>query len=341
LDEINPGVHIRLIFKGGYKFALVDFIMAVTGQVRVNATMMITNAIKSEQNATKANRLLHERHKFPGRGQQDIWIVNIDEAIEFLDCLPDKHTDDVKRYIRNQFFRVMGGDPSLHEEINRNAQSNGVVQQAAREIVGLPVTNRNVLTEYDVEDRAFKKRRETLEMDKEEMALKERPARFALEMAKQQADLAKQQADLAKQQADLTEQRVQSASRMMVVHENFEGADRQWMQQIAKTELNAMLKHGNVDAPEQTTITREAGLFNQPRDPKTLARVGAIASNLYLDLHGQRPPKRAGGNARYDECIYTTKDRAIIAKAFAEDGRHVREAKDMQGTIQFKSVSGP
>eukprot|EP00961_Rhodomonas_salina_P225732 3052327-Rhodomonas_salina.1 len=114
--------------------------MAVTGRDRKQSHKMIENAFDSVDHGEKTHRLLWDKHQFPGAGQRPIWVVTIDEAIEFLDCLPDRHTNEVKAYIRTQFLRVTGGDPTLHDEIDRNAGSTGTIQQLAREAVGIAGT---------------------------------------------------------------------------------------------------------------------------------------------------------------------------------------------------------
>eukprot|EP00961_Rhodomonas_salina_P273853 3699863-Rhodomonas_salina.1 len=98
----------------------VDFTMAITEKDRKQSLKMLENAFKSRDHGEKAHRLLWDKHKFPGAGQRLTYVLNIDEAIEFLDCLPDRYTNDMKAYIREQFLRVTGGDPTLHDEIDRN-----------------------------------------------------------------------------------------------------------------------------------------------------------------------------------------------------------------------------
>eukprot|EP00961_Rhodomonas_salina_P005425 73281-Rhodomonas_salina.1 len=103
--------------------------MVLLGCTRAQANNMMNNALSSVDHGEKAHWLLHTRFQFPGRGQHTTWVVTIDEAIKFLDCLPDCHTDDVKAHIRTQFLCVTGGNPTLHDEIDRNGQNNGAIQQ--------------------------------------------------------------------------------------------------------------------------------------------------------------------------------------------------------------------
>jgi hypothetical protein len=99
---------------------------------------MLRNAQLNEHHGELAKSVLHAKHKFPGKGQKDTYVFDIEEAIIFLDCLPHRHTGDIKQHIRTQFLRVTAGDPSLHAEVERNAQSGGFLQQAAREVLDVP-----------------------------------------------------------------------------------------------------------------------------------------------------------------------------------------------------------
>ena len=167
--EQNPNVAIRLVEKDNViKFALVDYVMAITCRSRHDSANLVCNSLKSAVNGEKAKKLLWDKHQFPGSGQREIYVVTIKEATSYLQCLPHKYTQDVLDYIENQFFRVTGGDPSLHEEIQNNSESNHPINQAARETVGLPI----VVT--DVIEPELKKRRLMIEMEEREFALKER-----------------------------------------------------------------------------------------------------------------------------------------------------------------------
>ena len=139
--EQNPNVAIRLVEKDNViKFALVDYVMAITCRSRHDSYNLVCTSLKSAVNGEKAKKLLWDKHQFPGSGQREIYVVTIKEATSFLRCLPHKYTQDVLDYIDGQFFRVTVGDPSLHEEIDRNAKRKHVFACAMRE--SLDVDNR-------------------------------------------------------------------------------------------------------------------------------------------------------------------------------------------------------
>eukprot|EP00961_Rhodomonas_salina_P092780 1248595-Rhodomonas_salina.1 len=78
--------------------------MAVTGCTRPQCNSMIHNALNSVEHNNKAKRLLWDKHQFPGRGQHPTFVLTVDEAIDFIDCLPTRHTEDIKAHIRKQFL---------------------------------------------------------------------------------------------------------------------------------------------------------------------------------------------------------------------------------------------
>eukprot|EP00961_Rhodomonas_salina_P048136 646502-Rhodomonas_salina.1 len=77
--------------------------MAVTGCDRKQCHKMIENAFKSVDHSKKAHQFLWDKHKFAGPGQRPTYVLTINEAIGFIDCIPTRHTEDVKQYIRKQF----------------------------------------------------------------------------------------------------------------------------------------------------------------------------------------------------------------------------------------------
>lgn len=82
-------------------------------------------------------RLTARVYKFPGRGQRAVAVVTQAEALELKDHLPPCYSQYLNAHIREQVMRVHAGDLTLHEEIRHNAASNGLLQQSARECLGI------------------------------------------------------------------------------------------------------------------------------------------------------------------------------------------------------------
>lgn len=81
--------------------------------------------------------LLWDKQQLPWKGQCPKYVLTIDEAVEFLNCLPDSYTNNVKAYIQLQFLCVTGGDAMLHDEINSNEQSNRAGAALASQAIGV------------------------------------------------------------------------------------------------------------------------------------------------------------------------------------------------------------
>ena len=187
--EQNPNVAIRLVEKDNViKFALVDYVMAITCRSRHDSYNLVCNSLKSVVNGEKANKLVWDKHKFPGSGQRDTWVVTIKEATSYLQCLPHKYTQDVLDYIENQFFRVTGGDPSLHVEIENNSQSNHPIAQAARHATG--VTMNLLSDDNEIMEPALKKRHLMLELDEREVVVMKKKLELFSQMSEPLQELA-------------------------------------------------------------------------------------------------------------------------------------------------------
>eukprot|EP00961_Rhodomonas_salina_P063900 858771-Rhodomonas_salina.2 len=93
--QLNPT--IRSCHKGNVlKISAVDVAIAVTGCDRKQCHKMIENTLKRVNHSEKAHQFLWDKHKFPGMGQRPTYVLTINEAISFTDCLPARHTEDVK-----------------------------------------------------------------------------------------------------------------------------------------------------------------------------------------------------------------------------------------------------
>ena len=81
---------------------VVDYVMAITGLSRDDSNDLIYNSFRSTSHSEKVNKLVWDKHKFPGSGQREIYVVTIKEATSYLQCLPHKYTQDVLDYIEKQ-----------------------------------------------------------------------------------------------------------------------------------------------------------------------------------------------------------------------------------------------
>lgn len=135
LDKVNTNGRIRVVKGVVSRMSVMDLVMAICKCDREQAQVMVKNALKSVNHGEKARRLLVERFKFPGLNQRPTLVVTLDEALQFIDCLPDKHTEEVKAYIRLQFSRYVCGEETMHEELDENAEHTDIFTEMARESV--------------------------------------------------------------------------------------------------------------------------------------------------------------------------------------------------------------
>ncbi len=253
--------------------------MAVCKCSRDKAAVMLHNAQTNKDHAELAKSVLHEdsKYKFPGRGQRAVYVFNIEEAIIFLDCLPHRHTGDIKQYIRNQFLRLTGGDLSLVPEIVQNAQSNGFVQQAAREVLNLPVAASVVMPaavavidhEAD-EDRAMKKRKFEIEMAR-------------MELENQTIDIQNQ-----KMQAEVNNFKIESAKKNKITLEELFGGPQN-MDDRDRMMLNDSVRNMAFPNASQTTLSitnGQAAITNVPS-----AQIEQFTTDDLIREAGFRPTK--------------------------------------------------
>eukprot|EP00961_Rhodomonas_salina_P099233 1334537-Rhodomonas_salina.1 len=89
--------NIRSCHKGNVlKISALDVAVAVTGRSKGQCNVMIQNSLSSVDHGEKARRVLWDKHQFTGMGQRPTYVFTVDEAMEFMDCLPGRYTNDVK-----------------------------------------------------------------------------------------------------------------------------------------------------------------------------------------------------------------------------------------------------
>eukprot|EP00961_Rhodomonas_salina_P169332 2281512-Rhodomonas_salina.1 len=59
----------------------VDLAMAMTERSRAQCNTMICDTLRSVDHGEGARRILWDKHQFPGAGQRQTYVLNIDEAI--------------------------------------------------------------------------------------------------------------------------------------------------------------------------------------------------------------------------------------------------------------------
>ena len=128
------------------KVSVFDLIEAVTGQVG-QGRMMFKRLIQDHPEVVT----LCYNLKFEGPGQRLTPVTDARGAVTFINLLPGRNAATFRAASADVFVRFMGGDPSLIDEIQRNAEA----QQA------LPATSPARLFGEDVQARGQARRRPT------------------------------------------------------------------------------------------------------------------------------------------------------------------------------------
>lgn len=108
-------------------------------------------------------------------------LLTMDDSIEFIMVLPGQRAKQYRKQFIGIIKRHLGGDQSLHAEIDANAMSNSPIAQLARKSLGIQAADSLELV-------GFKRRREELELlalERERLVLEhERVSRLAADYEK-------------------------------------------------------------------------------------------------------------------------------------------------------------
>ena len=169
--------------------------------------------------------------KFKGQGQHDVCVITYDALLQLIMILPGIDAALIRSKFVVLLKRIFAGDVSLVEEILSNNQSNGDINQMAREVTGIQQADPNALIEATVTqllkgglfdttisnritamDDTFRKRRKLqlydLKMEegrrererKHEVTIKQIEEGTKSTIVKEQAAVAMSQAELGKEQ---------------------------------------------------------------------------------------------------------------------------------------------
>jgi hypothetical protein len=129
-DIFENGTHtIRMTSGTPPKIAAIDVVMSVTGKNNHRAAQTLRELEIQDDRLF----VILEKHKFPGRGQTEIIVVNCSQANQLVMMLPGKEAQKFKQNAAKLLTRVFAGDPTLHDVIEENRQSDGFVNQIARD----------------------------------------------------------------------------------------------------------------------------------------------------------------------------------------------------------------
>jgi hypothetical protein len=115
------------------KVSIMDFAMEVTGK----NNKLLSETIRKMVNVTPDFFENLEKFQFSGRGQTEQYVLCCSECVELMMMLPGKKAKEFRRNSASLLTRLFAGDPTLHDLIEQNGLSGGVLNQfAAGEVRG-------------------------------------------------------------------------------------------------------------------------------------------------------------------------------------------------------------
>jgi hypothetical protein len=118
-----------------------------------------------------------EKYKFPGPGQTAKYVLSLSECVELMGSIPGPQAKQFRKQSAHLLTRLFAGDPTLHDVIEKNGLSDGLMHQAARaELasqntgVGMAV-GKEVLLVKDKDELAMEKKIKMAKMTKDYHAI--------------------------------------------------------------------------------------------------------------------------------------------------------------------------
>eukprot|EP00960_Hanusia_phi_P008423 240107-Hanusia_phi.AAC.3 len=129
LPFIREDANIRITPDKPPRISVIDVIMSVCETNKAYAAKIYSRVSKEEW--TNRPNFCPD-FKFPGQGQRDTPVCDLDTIIIIMQHLPGKVAAKNREKTAETMRRYFAGDPTLHAEIERNATSNDPVCQIAR-----------------------------------------------------------------------------------------------------------------------------------------------------------------------------------------------------------------
>ena len=124
----------KVILDGVRYLPVRDVIMLGNGSPDIPKATSAWSDLRADVKAALAPYM--RKHQFPGAGNRPVDVITMRGAMQLLIMMPMAPVAIMLRgKLVDTMCRVMAGDVTLIPEIQRNAASNGPMQQAAREIL--------------------------------------------------------------------------------------------------------------------------------------------------------------------------------------------------------------
>jgi hypothetical protein len=124
----NTAFTMRMTPGSDPRVSIMDFVMAVIGKDKDHCRKTIANMEIENQDFFPVLK----KFQFSGRGERFQFVLCLSECVELLMILPGKKAKEFRKNSAGLLTRLFAGDPALHDLIEKNRLSDGVVNQLAR-----------------------------------------------------------------------------------------------------------------------------------------------------------------------------------------------------------------
>ena len=296
------------------KFSFAEIVQGRDASVRVTednllvaVDLVMVASGKTKNDAGKDLRELKEcifsAAKFtvrtlPGKGNSNIKLVSLPNAIELIMVLPGKIAKETRSKFADIIRRYLGGDKTLISEIEANAASVSPIAQLARASMA-PVVE--IPTDEMLEDRLRKREREDIEIRGMGADIQSKKLCNVRLFADTMSLLNPHWAD---------------DSRLRLQTED-------WLKNIAfnsDAPASAAITNGEVDSSKSISVSQVAQEIGARLSHGQRIQIGSAVAKRYREKYGSEPPKHSqwvdGAERKVNS--YTERDRAMVVEVLHE-----------------------
>eukprot|EP00960_Hanusia_phi_P010603 310983-Hanusia_phi.AAC.3 len=309
LPFIREDAKIRITSDKPPLISVIDMIMSVC-ETNNNHAWVIFKRLSNEV-TTKCSDF-----KFPGRGQRDTPICTLDTILIIMQHLPGAVAAKNREKTAETMRRYFAGDPTLHDEIDRNATSSDPVCRIAR--ASMPEVAQAIPTA-----------KRASEVTNDEL--------YQLQLAEKRLDIDERvQALEIKKARDKVNFFVESMR--ILKSEDLDDISKGLLKDYIQSSLvmGTSVVYNNEDQP--ITVSDRVVELGQKLDYKQLQNAGIRTKDLYTSKYNEEPAKvRRNVNGRWlDVNAYKRRDIPLIDQA-VESALAV--GKNQRQITQFTSLS--
>jgi hypothetical protein len=316
----NAAFTMRMTPGSDPRVSIMDFVMAVTGQANKHASNLIMRL--HDEHSSFWGKV--QKHKFSGRGEREQSVLCLSECVELLMMLPGKKAKEFRRESAGLLTRLFAGDPTLHDVIEKNGLSDGIVNQLARAEVG----NAGVVEMQSEEETQIAKKIRVAIMMQE------------LDGIENKRSIAEMDRQNDRQNTSISQTKTQMEHITWLCAQCTEGAPESQKRWIEESNRNYKISVLNTAmGGEQLAIENNGPVYTDDMQPVSISThiilpkglkdtdykiakaVGKIASSMYRDSHDGKAPFQESviiNGLHRDVNKYCKKDLPLLEAAYVE-----------------------